>query len=107
MSRASPHYSPAASVRLISAADLPHLAGESSDGHQATIGLLATATIATPAGIVRLAAPETSDEYARVLYSVLREADALGLQAVLAIAPHEAGVGAAVIDRLTRAAHSE
>lgn len=101
------HYSPAASVRLISAADLPHLAGESSNGPRATIGLLATATIATPAGIVRLAAPETSDEYARVLYSALREADALGLQTVLAIAPHEAGVGAAIIDRLTRAAHGE
>jgi L-threonylcarbamoyladenylate synthase len=101
------HYSPAASVRLISAADLPHLAYEPSDEHQPTIGLLATATIATPAGIVRLAAPETSDEYARVLYSALREADALGLRAVLAVGPDEAGVGAAVIDRLTRAAHGE
>lgn len=101
------HYSPAASVQLISAADLPHLAYEPSDGHRGAIGLLAMANIATPAGIVRLAAPETSDEYARVLYSALREADALDLRAVLAVGPDEAGVGAAVIDRLTRAAHSK
>lgn len=101
------HYSPSASVQLISAADLPHLADEPSDGPRAATGLLAMANIATPAGIVRLAAPETNDEYARVLYSAMREADALGLRAILAVTPDKAGVGAAVIDRLTRAAHSE
>ncbi len=101
------HYSPAANVRLIAAADLPYPAGEPAKRDRPTLGLLAMAEIATPAGVVRLAAPRTSDEYARILYSALREADALGLQHVLVVAPGPGGVGAAVIDRLTRAAHGE
>ena len=63
------------------------------------------AHVSTPAGIVRLAAPQTSDDYAQCLYAALREADALELDTVLAIAPDPSGIGAAVIDRLTRAAH--
>jgi L-threonylcarbamoyladenylate synthase len=55
---------------------------------------------------VRLSAPVTAADYARVLYSALREADALDLQTVLAVPPPPAGIGAAVIDRLTRAAAS-
>jgi len=67
-------------------------------------GLLALASIATPPGIVRLAAPENADDYARDLYSALREADALELSRVVVIPPSPAGIGAAVIDRLERAA---
>jgi L-threonylcarbamoyladenylate synthase len=70
-------------------------------------GLLAIASVLTPPGIVRLAAPTTTDDYARILYAALREADALGLALVLAVPPDPAGVGAAVIDRLTRAAHGD
>jgi hypothetical protein len=39
-----------------------------------------------------------------VLYASLREADALGLTTVLAVAPPTDGIGAAVLDRLSRAA---
>jgi hypothetical protein len=39
-----------------------------------------------------------------VLYAALREADALALPIVAAVAPPPGGIGAAVIDRLTRAA---
>jgi hypothetical protein len=35
----------------------------------------------------------------------LREADALGLTSVLAVAPEGSGIAAAVRDRLARAAH--
>jgi L-threonylcarbamoyladenylate synthase len=72
--------------------------------HDASWGLLALAAIPTPAGMVRLSEPVDADEYARVLYSSLREADALGLLTVLAVAPPSEGIGAAVLDRLTRAA---
>jgi L-threonylcarbamoyladenylate synthase len=61
--------------------------------------------VPTPPGWVRLASPRDGDEYARALYAALREADALGLAVVVAVPPDPAGVGAAVLDRLTRAAH--
>jgi L-threonylcarbamoyladenylate synthase len=93
------HYAPQATVSLVSAAALA--TGDPSD---ATIGLLALADVATPAGMVRLSAPETAADYARVLYGALHEADALGLTSVLAVCPPADGIGAAVIDRLTRAA---
>ena len=101
------HYSPAASVRLLEAGQLSDHVDIPAGEAQPSVGLLAIAGIETPPGIVRLAAPTTTDDYARILYSALREADALGLALVLAVPPEPAGVGAAVIDRLTRAAHDE
>ncbi len=90
------HYAPAARVTIIAAADASDV--------QPPAGLLALASVPTPPGVVRLSAPETVDDYARVLYAALREADALHLPSVVAIAPSPEGIGAAVIDRLTRAA---
>ena len=90
------HYAPAARVTIIAAADASDV--------QPPAGLLALAGVPTPPGVVRLSAPETVDDYARVLYAALREADALHLPSVVAIAPPPEGIGAAVIDRLTRAA---
>ena len=93
------HYAPQARVSIVSADGL----AERPPG-DATIGLLALAEVPTPDGLVRLSEPETSADYARVLYSALREADALGLREVVAVPPPLDGVGAAVLDRLTRAA---
>ena len=90
------HYAPTARVTIIAAADASDV--------QPPAGLLALASVPTPPGVVRLSAPETVDDYARVLYAALREADALHLPSVVAIAPSPEGIGAAVIDRLTRAA---
>ena len=101
------HYSPAASVRLLEAGQLSDHVDIPAGEAPPSVGLLAIAGIETPPGIVRLATPTTTDDYARILYSALREADALGLALVLAVPPGPAGVGAAVIDRLTRAAHGE
>ncbi|MDI1289200.1 MAG: L-threonylcarbamoyladenylate synthase [bacterium] len=92
------HYSPRATVRIVDAASL----SDTSD-NDVTTGLLALASVPTPKGLVRLSEPMTADDYARVLYSALREADALGLATVLAVEPSSAGVGAAVVDRLRRA----
>ena len=93
------HYAPRARVRIVDAAD-----ASSGSAEEATVGLLALAEVPTPEGVVRLSAPGTSAEYARVLYAALREADALQLDTVLAVAPPPDGIGAAVADRLTRAA---
>ena len=95
------HYSPRARVRIVDAESLhnaPHT--------DATTGLLALASVPTPSGLVRLSEPATTDDYARVLYAALREADALGLEAVLAVEPPIDGIGAAIADRLRRAATS-
>jgi L-threonylcarbamoyladenylate synthase len=94
------HYAPKATVRLVGRDDLTAHAAP----NDASWGVLALAAVPTPAGMVRLSEPVDADEYARVLYSSLREADALGLVTVLAVAPPSEGIGAAVLDRLTRAA---
>ena len=94
------HYAPAARVQIVDAAAL----AARPDG-DATVGVLAPAGVPTPEGHVRLSEPRTTEEYAQVLYAALREADALELTAVLVVPPSPEGVGAAVIDRLTRAAH--
>jgi L-threonylcarbamoyladenylate synthase len=94
------HYSPIASVELVDASALrEHIFSTGS------IGLIALAEHPTPTGMVRLCSPQTREEYAQQLYAALREADALKLSKVLAIAPPMGGIGAAIHDRLTRAAH--
>ena len=57
-----------------------------------------------PAALVVLDPPADVDDYAHVLYARLRAADAAGLDVVLAVLPPDTGVGAAVRDRLHRAA---
>ena len=55
-------------------------------------------------GVVQLGIPHDGDEYAHDLYRMLRDADARGLDRVIAVVPDPAGLGAAVVDRLRRAA---
>jgi L-threonylcarbamoyladenylate synthase len=88
------HYAPVATVVL----DQSPAAGE---------GFIAMADVATPDGAVRLAAPKTHDEFARVLYAALRAADEQGLSSVVVAQPQGAGIAIAIRDRLKRAAHSE
>ena len=88
------HYAPVATVVL----DQSPVAGQ---------GFIAMADVATPDGVVRLAAPRTHDEFARVLYAALREADEQKLQTVVVAQPLGAGIAIAIRDRLKRAAHSE
>lgn len=95
------HYAPTARVRVVTGDEIAKWGAPSDD---ARTGLLALAEVPTPPGLVRLAAPDDADAYARVLYAALREADALELVTVLAVPPPAAGIGAAVIDRLTRSA---
>lgn len=103
------HYAPQARVRLVEpgrlndAVDAAVAELELSD--RARVGVLALVGEVTPTGVVRLSEPVDAGDYARVLYAALREADALGLACVLAVAPPADGIGAAVVDRLRRAAH--
>jgi L-threonylcarbamoyladenylate synthase len=85
------HYAPAATVVL----DQSPVAGQ---------GFIAMANVVTADGVVRLAAPTTHEEFARVLYSALRAADEQGLQKVVVQQPVGEGIAVAIRDRLKRAA---
>ena len=86
------HYAPAAKVVL----DQSPVAGQ---------GFIAMADIASAQGVMRLAAPRTHEEFARVLYSALRAADEQGLTTVVVQQPQGDGIAIAIRDRLMRAAH--
>ena len=98
------HYAPNARVEVVEGAELAARAAELR-GAGARVGVLATpgSDLELPRGTVTLATPEDPDEYARVLYATLREADVLGLDVVLAVPPASEGIGRAVADRLRRA----
>ena len=85
------HYAPAATVVL----DQPPVAGQ---------GFIAMADVVAGEGVVRLAAPKTHEEFARVLYSALRAADEQGLATVVVAQPAGEGIAVAIRDRLKRAA---
>jgi L-threonylcarbamoyladenylate synthase len=57
-----------------------------------------------PAGARPLLLSDSPDEMAHELYAALRRADELGATAVVASLPEERGLGAAILDRLRRAA---
>jgi L-threonylcarbamoyladenylate synthase len=86
------HYAPIAKVLLC---ENP-IAGQ---------GFIALAAIETPGGVVRLASPDNDEEFARVLYSALRDADARGLSEVVVQQPIGIGIAVAIRDRLARAAN--
>jgi L-threonylcarbamoyladenylate synthase len=87
------HYSPIATVVL----DQSPIAGQ---------GFIAMADVSAGAGVIRLAAPTTHEEFARVLYSALRAADEQGLTTVVVAQPAGNGIAIAIRDRLKRAAHT-
>jgi L-threonylcarbamoyladenylate synthase len=84
------HYSPIAKVLL----------GETPLPGQ---GFIAHKSIETPEGVFRLASPGNDEEFARVLYSALRNADDRKLSEVVVVQPIGLGIAVAIRDRLTRA----
>jgi L-threonylcarbamoyladenylate synthase len=86
------HYAPAAKVLLC---EVP-IEGQ---------GFIAHKNIETPSGVIRLASPGNDEEFAQILYSALREADAQGLLEVAVVQPIGLGIGVAIRDRLARAAN--
>lgn len=67
-------------------------------------GFIAFERINTPDGVIRLAAPESVEEYARVLYSALREGDHQNLDSIYIAQPTGDGLAIAIRDRLSRSA---
>ena len=85
------HYAPKAKVIL----DQEPVAGA---------GFIAPVDIQTPPGVVRLAAPNSVEEFARVLYAALREGDHQNLVAIYISQPTGDGLAIAIRDRLARSA---
>ena len=67
-------------------------------------GYIATKEKPTPAGVIRLASPQTVDEFARILYASLRDADSQKLSRICIDQPQGDGLAIAICDRLQRAA---
>jgi L-threonylcarbamoyladenylate synthase len=84
------HYAPVAKVVL----DQSPVAGQ---------GFIAMADVEAGEGVVRLAAPKSNEEFARVLYTALRAADEKGLKTVVVAQPQGDGIAIAIRDRLNRA----
>jgi L-threonylcarbamoyladenylate synthase len=102
----SSHYSPAATVVVVEKSAIAARATSLLAAGK-RVALLALASPGgLPAGLVVLEPPADVGDYAYVLYARLREADRLGIDVVLTVAPPADGLGAAVADRLTRAAGS-
>jgi L-threonylcarbamoyladenylate synthase len=98
------HYAPRARVEVVDAAGLGRCAHAAVE-RGASVGVLAPSDpTGLPEGVVVLGVAPRADDYARSLYRWLRAADARGIDLVLAVPPPDDGVGAAVVDRLRRAA---
>jgi L-threonylcarbamoyladenylate synthase len=90
------HYSPTAQVVLIT--------NGSETEFDSNSGFLALAQTPTPTGLVRLASPETVEDFAHELYSSLRAGDDLDLKTIYVVPPTGDGIAQAINDRLQRAA---
>ncbi len=97
-----------------SQADAPRVSGslESHYAPRAIVELVAASELAsraqalTAAGnrVVVLSPPTDLQQFAREIYSLLRQADSAGCDVILATLPPETGIGAAIVDRLRKAA---
>jgi len=69
-------------------------------------GLIALASIPTPDGVVRLASPKNSEEYARILYEAFRSGDNLSLEKIHVFSPIGNGIEIAINDRLKKSSQT-
>ena len=67
-------------------------------------GYIAMSDQPTPPGVIRLAAPESVEDFARILYSSLRDGDSQKLSRICIDQPQGDGLAIAICDRLQRAA---
>ena len=68
-------------------------------------GYLALSNTVTPKGVVRIASPKNTIEFAQVLYKSFRRADELNLESLFVQQPRGDGLAIAIRDRLAKAAN--
>ena len=88
------HYSPKAKVVI---------GGKTNPGD----GFIALAKFQTPTGAIRLAAPETIEQYSFELYEALRLADRKGLKKIIVLPPSGSEFALVIEDRLTKASFKD
>jgi len=99
------HYAPRARVVAVDGDHALAALARAESASGARVGVIAAKKFDDlPAGVLVLGAPRDVDEYAHELYRWLRDADGAHLDVVLAVVPEGIGIGAAVADRLRRAA---
>jgi L-threonylcarbamoyladenylate synthase len=101
------HYSPRCDVEKVEAEAVGARARDlSARGRRAGLLVMRPVPPELPGELVVLDAPVDVEEYARVLYARLREADEHLLDVLLVVVPPASdGLGAAVADRVCRASH--
>jgi L-threonylcarbamoyladenylate synthase len=87
------HYAPQATVVL----DTTPQTGD---------GYIAMSDKQTPAGVIRLASPQSVEDYARILYASLRDGDSQKLSRICIDQPDGDGLAIAICDRLQRASRN-
>jgi L-threonylcarbamoyladenylate synthase len=87
------HYSPKAKILINS---------EPKTGE----GFIALSNIPTPSGALRLGSIETTEQFARDIYELLRIGDSKGLSEISVVLPVEGALSEAIRDRMTKAAAS-
>jgi L-threonylcarbamoyladenylate synthase len=98
------HYAPDAVVEVVTADTVVARSAELAASRR-SVGVLAPRSVeGLPPDVVELEPAGDAEEFARLLYGRLRQADRLGLEVLLVVAPPAVGVGVAVADRLRRAA---
>jgi len=88
------HYSPKAKVAI---------GGAINPGD----GFIALAKFQTPPGVIRLAAPETIEQYSFQMYEALRLGDKKGLKKIIVLPPSGSELALAIEDRLKRASFNK
>lgn len=98
------HYAPAA--RVVLAADAVEAVAPLLDAGERVAVVSEHLPAGLPPEVVVLDPVGDAEGYARHLYERLRAADAAGVDVVVAVPPASDGIGAAVLDRLRRAANA-
>jgi L-threonylcarbamoyladenylate synthase len=101
------HYSPKARVTLVEAGDekgITKLAKQyAAEGKKVAVVARHFTSSGKTGPIVRIMPPEL-EEYARLIFAVLRELDELAVDEIIIEKTEEKGIGVAIMDRLKRAA---
>jgi L-threonylcarbamoyladenylate synthase len=98
------HYAPRASVEVVGPNQLVPRANELAARGKKVAVLSREPLFIASENIVVLIIPEDDEQFAHVLYALLRRADELDCDVLLTTLPIERGLGTAVADRLRRAA---
>lgn len=98
------HYAPATALELCSGEEV---AGRARDlvSRGRRVGVLSLASTAVPGAAALWDAGGDVARFAQMLYQVMHQADAEGLDVLVVALPPDEGLGVAIRDRLRRAAH--